>query len=98
METIAKADIFFVVTTIAVVLVTIGIIAVLVQAYRIARDIRSVSEKIAASGDAIASDIAALRSGIKRGAKKIVANITGLSERWGKKKSARKEKPLSNNQ
>lgn len=101
MDAIAKADIFFVVTTVAVVAVAVGVIVVLVQVYAIAKDIRSVTEKIAASGDALASDIAAVRASIKRGIQKIFARMAGFGEKAGARRrngAKQKKKELSDNQ
>lgn len=97
MESVAKADIFFIVTTIAVVLVTILVLAILIYIYRIVRDVRSVSEKIAKGGDMIASDILAVRESVKRGIARVLASIRKRGAGNTAKKRATKKKPLSVN-
>lgn len=60
-ESILKADIFFVVTTVAVVLVSIGIVVALVYLIRILSDMKLLSKKTLDEGGKIIDDVRAFR-------------------------------------
>ncbi|MBA3733002.1 hypothetical protein H0W91_01350 [Patescibacteria group bacterium] len=59
-----KADIFFVVTTVAVVVISIGIIIALVYTIRILRDIKNLSEKAKSEGERILQEVKYFRENI----------------------------------
>ena len=63
---VLKSDIFFVVTTIAIVLVTIALLVALAYVIRILRDAQKVSEVIRAEGEEIVKDVSDIRKGIKK--------------------------------
>lgn len=77
MENIIKADIFFFITGIAVVIFTIGMIVAMVYIIRILNDMKRVSKTILKESDKFASDIDSLRETIEsEGAKaKTIANF-----------------------
>ena len=56
METLAKADIFFFITSIAVIFVTVGVIAILYYLVTILRNIRSISDRIEEGSKALEED------------------------------------------
>ena len=62
METLAKSDAFFFVTTIAVVLLTIMALIILFYLLRVARAALIVSKKIKAESENLVEDIAAMRA------------------------------------
>ncbi len=66
METLIKADIFFFITSISVVLVTIGIAVALYYIIRILRNIREVTERLDEGSKVLAKDLSDLRGTIKR--------------------------------
>lgn len=66
MDTIIHADIFFFVSTIALVVITLGLIVALVYIIKILRTISNVSEKVKDESDEILADIKNLRGTIKR--------------------------------
>ncbi len=66
MEEFMKADIFFFITSIAVVLVTVGIAVALYYIVRILRNIQDVTERVDEGSKMLAEDLSALRGTIKR--------------------------------
>ena len=66
MQEFIKADIFFFITAIAVVLVTIGIGIALYYVIRILRNIRDVTERVDEGSKILAEDLSDLRGTIKR--------------------------------
>jgi len=75
MENFIKADIFFFITSIAVVISTIGVIVVAVYVVRILRDMKHISKKVSEEGDKIIEDVEYLRETAKAEGMKI-KNIT----------------------
>jgi len=65
MEGILKSDIFFVVTTIAIVIVAIVFVAALVYVILILRDIKRVSSRVREESKNISEDISSLRKNVK---------------------------------
>jgi uncharacterized protein (UPF0335 family) len=66
METLIHADIFFFITTIAVALVTVGIVIALAYLIKILRNVSEVSEKVKEEGAEILEDIHTMRHDLKR--------------------------------
>jgi biopolymer transport protein ExbB/TolQ len=66
MDQLIHADIFFFITSIAVVLITAILLVVLVYLVRILRDVSQVTRKVKAESELISQDIAELRQNIKR--------------------------------
>ncbi|MDQ2932855.1 MAG: hypothetical protein M3Q80_00550 [bacterium] len=67
METLIHADIFFLVTTIALILLTIGLIIALVYVIKILHLLHKVADIARAESDLIAEDINLLRSRMHNG-------------------------------
>ena len=65
METLLHADIFFFVTTIAVIFATAGFLVIIVYAVRILHDIKHFSRRIREEGEVIMRDIEILRKTVK---------------------------------
>lgn len=66
MSELVHADIFFFVTTIAVVILTIGLALFLYYAIRILRDVQAVTKKIRRAGDTLERDFGELRTNLRR--------------------------------
>ena len=66
MEQIAQSSIFFIITSISVVVVTILVVAVLLYVLRIVRDVRSVTNKIKQGSDSLSGDMGEVREQLKR--------------------------------
>lgn len=77
MDALARSDAFFLITALAVVIITALVIAALVYVIRILRDLKSLSEKLEAGGDAIAGDISSIHRNIKQGIAKAVSAEIG---------------------
>ena len=65
MTTLIQADIFFFITAISVVLLTLGLIIVSVFIIRILKNVDHISEKVKEESDHIADDINILRKEVK---------------------------------
>jgi hypothetical protein len=90
MSDIAKMDIFFIVTTIAVVVVTVLLSIALYRIVKILRNVERVSKLVSDEGEAVRGDIADMRGAIKaegfkwghlaRFARKRAASFMGAKE------------------
>ena len=96
MDTLVQADIFFFITTIAIVVVTIAILIALFFFIQILRDVRYTSKRIREETDKIVSDVGDLREFVKREGKRAI-NLkelaSGVLRIFQGKKRARKAKP-----
>ena len=77
-------DIFFAVTTVAVIAITILTVFVLWKIARILQNVEHVSEQVSLEADAVREDLAGIRGKIKRG-KGRVATLLGLSRKSEKR-------------
>lgn len=66
MDAISRSDIFFSLTSLAVILMTAGILIVLYYVIKILKDVESITETTKQETDEIAGDIDSARSFIKR--------------------------------
>ncbi len=66
MQEFIKADIFFFITSIAVVIATIGIVIVFYYVIVILRDVREVTKRVDEGTKAFSEDFSALRGNLKR--------------------------------
>jgi ABC-type siderophore export system fused ATPase/permease subunit len=64
-ETLIHADVFFFITTIVLVLVSIGVLIALYYVIRILKNARDISDKIKSESTEVISDVKALRLAIK---------------------------------
>ena len=67
MNTFMKADVFFVVSTLAVIVVTVCLVWLLVYIIGIVRDIKKLSKKAEEEGERIIDDLSVLRQSVKKG-------------------------------
>jgi hypothetical protein len=74
MQTLIHADIFFFITTIAVILVTLVSVIVLVYIVIILKDVRELSRTIKKEGEEIIQDVHVFREEIKEEAKYTMKN------------------------
>lgn len=93
MDSLYKADIFFLVTTAVVILVGLLIALVLIYLLRILSDVKKLSQKVRKEGESIVEDIEDLRENLKRNTIKL-SDI--LSFGFLKKKDVRKNIKKSN--
>lgn len=66
MTDIVKADIFFFVTTIAVIVISVLLVALLMYAMKILRDVRHISDTARKEIDEVVKDIGELRINVKK--------------------------------
>ena len=71
MDTLMKADIFFVVTTVAVMLITVCAIVAIVYLIFILRDLRHLMRRIRDEGAEIMDDVKAVREGVEYSGQKV---------------------------
>lgn len=74
MQTLIHADIFFFITTIAVILVTLVAVIVLIYIVFILKDIRELSRTIKKEGEEIIDDVHVFRQEVKEEAKYSMKN------------------------
>lgn len=86
MTQLLKSDIFFVVTTIAVVAVAIAIIIALIYLIGVLRDARKLSSKAREEGEAIIHDVGEIREAAK---KESLWVLDSLKKRFTSKKTKR---------
>jgi len=65
MQGLLKSDIFFVVTTFAVVFVSVGLVVALFYIIRILKDMKTLSRKARSEGEKILDDVAEFRENTK---------------------------------
>lgn len=94
MESVLKADIFFVITTIAVVVIAVGLTIVIVYAVRFFRDISYLSRRVREEGDHIIDDVSEYRMRIKRDGinpRNVFRFVRGLFTRKSKNSHGKKQ-------
>ena len=88
------ANIFFLITSFAVITVTIGVVWLLYHLIRVARDIRAIVGKVRRAGDDLEKDFQSLRSVAKEEGTKgrviIDLVLSALQRRFTKKRSTKK--------
>ena len=87
MNDLIKLDVFFFITTIAVLALSIAVIIVLVYLIKIMRDVRYISQKIRIESDEIIKDVDTLRTEVKTKGTIFINTISLLSKFWSKKKN-----------
>lgn len=86
MNSFLKADIFFFVTTIAVVVFTAVLIVAAVYAIRILRNMEDISEKVKKEGGEIMDDVKELTGKIKNEGEEIVGDVDEFRKKIKKQK------------
>jgi hypothetical protein len=84
MESLLHADVFFFVTTVAIISVTLVLTAILAYGIGIARNIYRVTSRIREEGDAVIADVRDFRTRVKRDGfrmSKIISFISALRAR-----------------
>ena len=86
MDEFLKMDIFFFVTTVAVIVLAFFTAFVLWRFERVLKNIEHISEQVALESDAVRADLAEMRSDIKRGKGRLKSLFTFLGT-FGKRAS-----------
>ncbi len=84
MNEFLKMDIFFAITTIAVIVVAGISVFVLWKLARVLRNVEHISEQVSAETDAVRDDLVHMRGEVKRG-KGRVAALLGFLKKTGKR-------------
>src|SRR3989344_5409205 len=71
-DTLIQADIFFFITAVAVVVITIALLVALAYFIQILRDVRYVTRRIREESDRVLSDVEHLRGFIKKEGEKVL--------------------------
>jgi hypothetical protein len=79
MTEIAHADIFFFITSIAVIIISIGVLVALGYAIFILREVRFVAKKIRKASENVEQDFGALRTHVIRGGTRLAKTVAALS-------------------
>jgi membrane protein implicated in regulation of membrane protease activity len=102
METIIKADIFFFITSIAVVVFTLSMIVVMFYVTRILKDMKHISETISRESDKLVGDIESIREVVKEEGGKVkniydfFISLFNQRQKMRKSKSVKKSEEASN--
>lgn len=91
MESIAKSDMFFFVTTIAVIVLTLVLVIALAYVIRIASDIKYIAHRAKQETDEIADDLKSARETLKSKGKTIATILSSLWILRSKRRSKSKE-------
>lgn len=86
MQQLIKADVFFFVTTIAVILLTVGVIIALYYVIRILRNVCSVTERVEEGSKILSEDLSELRLKMKVGgiSARLFSGMFRNTRRWFK--------------
>lgn len=90
MNEFLKMDIFFMVTTAAVVVVTVLLVFILIRVLRILKNIEDISELVEEEGQKIREDIARVRESVREEGVRAKHFLSFLGMGGGKKKRAKK--------
>ena len=91
MNEFLKMDIFFVVTTVAVAIVSILLVVVLVRVLTILKNIQDISELVEEEGNKIREDIARVRASVTEEGIRAKHILRFLGVGFGKKKTTKKK-------
>lgn len=92
MQTIVHADIFFFITSIALVLLTIGLSIALFYSIKILRNLSEVSKVVKEEGTEIVNDVREIRGKIKERANSVTSNFDIIKRLVGTLVRRRKRK------
>ncbi len=90
METIAKSDIFFFITSVATIILTLFLAVLLYYLVKISRDLKYISQKAKAEADKIVEDVGNLRENIKGQGQRVKDLASFFSFVQGKTKKEKK--------
>ena len=97
MNSLVKSDVFFFITSIAVVVIAILLTILIVYLIKVSKDIRYISQRAKTEADNIIEDVSKLRSNIKEQGGKI-KDLAGFFSRFYKPKKNKSRKETNNEQ
>ena len=71
-DTLLRADIFFFITSVAVVIITVVLAVALFQFIQILRDVRYVSKRLREEADRILTDVEGVRKFVKKEGRRVI--------------------------
>lgn len=92
MDILIHADVFFFITSIAVIVVTAVLVVLLVYLVRIVRDVKYISRKAKTETDLLAEDVGDLRKGLRTEGMKFKFFTDFFSKIYKRNKKGRKGK------
>ncbi len=92
MQELIHADIFFLISAVAVVVVTVGLVGAFYYLIRILKNVHEISERAKKLSEEMETDIESLRNGVKSGAHWLISLLTMFSHNKEKVKSKTKKK------
>lgn len=92
MDTLLHADVFFFVTTIAVVIFTIALTVLIVYLVQLCRSLRKIADAIDEEVVLVRQDMNDLRNGIRKRGEQASAVISWIGQFWGINKKSRSNK------
>ncbi len=98
MSTLVQADIFFFITSVAVILLTLGVLVILYYIIGITRDLRDIVARVRKAGESIEQDFEALRANVREEgikSKALVDIVLGFAMRKLTSMLAKKSKKKS---
>lgn len=85
MEALAKSDIFFLLTGVSVIFVTILVIVALYYVIKILRGVQDLTDRVRKEGEEIINDVHKARTKVKKGGKKLASIINSTSGKRSRK-------------
>lgn len=97
MDSLLKSDIFFFITSVAVVIIAILLTVLIIYLIKVSRDIRYISQRAKTEADNIIDDVSQLRANIKEQGGKI-KDLAGFFSRFYKPKKTKTRKETEHGQ
>lgn len=91
MESIIHADIFFFVTTLAIIVLAIGFIVLFVYLFRIVKDVQHISKKVREESDRIIGDVEEARLNVKENGLRITGVVDFIRTLFKRNRTSRKK-------
>ena len=92
METLIHADIFFFVTTIAVIVITIALTVLIIYLVKVFRSVRKIADMVSDETVLVRKDIADLRSEVRERGARAVGMFDWVDRFFGGNKKSRSKK------
>ena len=97
MNSLLKSDVFFFITSIAVVIIAILLAVLIVYLIKVSRDIKYISQRAKTEADNIIDDVSKLRTNLKEQGGKI-KDLAGFFSRFYKPKKTKSRKETEHEQ
>lgn len=95
MESLVKSDIFFFITTLCVIAITVLVIMILCHVLHIVRIARKTVDRVHGEAEGIADDFAELRETLKKNQYGLKPILDGIKKKTAKRPARRKEPKAS---